>query len=364
MVSPFQRGPSGLEQRQDLGWAQARGEQVMGFNREYLGLPQRSPLQGGPGLQPAQMYAGGSPQGFRPVPERTQFRAPMRCQFGGAAPERQWPRGDRFDGYGGRFAVDEGMRRDPGWQRRGPDLVQVGLQGVEDKGGHVGQGEWGQMEEPEERRELRDRRGFEWDLPRRGVGMEDPTDLRRGARTPASPIGPPAELPRARSGQQYGVPETPRRDRWGRAEAVPMPKEIEDRFAAIESMRRTEMVRSATSSELRRMLSAISPVDHPGIYTTVDQFVTLHECPPSHRGPMSVAGACGGVLKEPHIKLAFLAEATWQFARRKCAEAGENLTEQQVQEIEAQILEFYGKQKVEGSKILDKAGIIPGRGNR
>jgi hypothetical protein len=77
---------------------------------------------------------------------------------------------------------------------------------------------------------------------------------------------------------------------------------------------------------------------------------------------MCVAGACSGVSKEPHIKLAFLTEATWQFGRRKCAEGGENLTEQQQREIEAQILEFYGKQRVEGSKILDKAGIIPGRG--
>jgi hypothetical protein len=39
------------------------------------------------------------------------------------------------------------------------------------------------------------------------------------------------------------------------------------------------------------------------------------------------------------------------------------LTQQQIQEIEARILEYFGRQKVEGSKILDKAGIIPGREN-
>jgi hypothetical protein len=255
------------------------------------------------------------------------------------------------------------MRRGSGGQDEGPELGQFGWQGAEDRRGQFGIGPWGRMEEPEERRGIREPGGFEWNPRRRGSGMEDPAELRGGVRFPASPIGPAAEVPRAGVRQQTGTMGTPRRDRWGSSETA-MPKEIEDRFAALESMRRTEMVRSATSSELRRMLSAISPAEHPGILTTVDRFVTLYECPPSHRGPKCVAGACGGVLKEPHIKLAFLAEATWQFGRRKCAEGGENLTEQQIREIEAQILEFYGKQRVEGSKILDKAGIIPGRGGR
>jgi hypothetical protein len=33
-------------------------------------------------------------------------------------------------------------------------------------------------------------------------------------------------------------------------------------------------------------------------------------------------------------------------------------------EIEAQVMEFFGKQKVEAGKILDKVGITPGRGGR
>jgi hypothetical protein len=40
------------------------------------------------------------------------------------------------------------------------------------------------------------------------------------------------------------------------------------------------------------------------------------------------------------------------------------LTDQQVLEIEAQVMEYFGKQRVEAGKILNKAGIIPGRGGR
>jgi hypothetical protein len=92
--------------------------------------------------------------------------------------------------------------------------------------------------------------------------------------------------------------------------------------------------------------------------------VTMHEAPPTHRGPMCVAGATGDVLKVPHIKLSYLADAIWEFTRRKCAEGGEHLTDQQILEIEAQVMEFFGKQKVEAGKILDKVGITPGRGGR
>jgi hypothetical protein len=62
---------------------------------------------------------------------------------------------------------------------------------------------------------------------------------------------------------------------------------------------------------------------------------------------MCVAGATGDILKVPDIKLSYLADAVWEFTRRKCAEAGEHLTDQQVLEIEAQVMEYFGKQRVE-----------------
>lgn len=151
---------------------------------------------------------------------------------------------------------------------------------------------------------------------------------------------------------------------FGQEQAERDDSSVEQRLAALETQHRAQLARAGMSAELSRMQSAIFPSKHPGIYSTVDQFVSMYEMPPSHRGPMCVAGAAAGVLKEPHIKLAFLGEGLWQYTRRKCAEAGENLTERQIQEIEAQVIEFYGRQKAEGAKILDKAETIPGRGNR
>jgi hypothetical protein len=43
-----------------------------------------------------------------------------------------------------------------------------------------------------------------------------------------------------------------------------------------------------------------------------------------------------------------------EFTERKCAESGKHLTDQQVLEIEAQVMEYFGKQRVEAGKILDK----------
>jgi hypothetical protein len=66
--------------------------------------------------------------------------------------------------------------------------------------------------------------------------------------------------------------------------------------------------------------------------------VTLHQAPESHRAPMAVAGATCDILKVPHIKLAYLADSVWEFARRKCAEGGKHLSDQQILDIEAQVL--------------------------
>lgn len=138
---------------------------------------------------------------------------------------------------------------------------------------------------------------------------------------------------------------------------------LESRIEAIENDRRYEKARSGLSTELRWLQSGVSAFDHPGLYTHIDQMATLHEAPPTHRGPMAVAGVVGDVLKVPHIKLSYLADAIWEFTRRKCAEGGEHLTDQQILEIEAQVLEYFGKQRVEAGKILDKAGLTA-RGGR
>jgi hypothetical protein len=139
---------------------------------------------------------------------------------------------------------------------------------------------------------------------------------------------------------------------------------LEERITALEESRKIERERNAMSSELRRMQSGVSPFDHPGVYAHIDELVTMHELPRTWGGPLTVAGTAGNVLIADNVKLAFLKEAIWEFTKRKCAEAGEVLTEKEVREIEAQTIEFYGRQRVEAKKILEKAMINPTQGKK
>jgi hypothetical protein len=144
----------------------------------------------------------------------------------------------------------------------------------------------------------------------------------------------------------------------------PRVEPLEARIAALESKHQLERLRGAMSLELRRMQSGVPPFNHPGVYSHVDQMVTIHELPRTWTGPLTVSATSGSVLIADHVKLAFLAEAIWEFTKRKCAEAGENLTKKQIMDIEAQTLEFYGKQRVEAKKFLEKAKINTGKGNK
>jgi hypothetical protein len=60
-------------------------------------------------------------------------------------------------------------------------------------------------------------------------------------------------------------------------------------FARAEQQRNMEQARSGITTEMRRMQTTISPVEHPGLYAVADQYATIHDCPPSHRGPMCLS---------------------------------------------------------------------------
>jgi hypothetical protein len=139
---------------------------------------------------------------------------------------------------------------------------------------------------------------------------------------------------------------------------------ITTRLLAIEKSRHKESERGAMSSKQKRLQSAVSPFDHPGIYAHVDESVTMHELPPTWGKPLQVAGASEDMLIADNVKLAFLKDAILEFTRRMCAEGGKVLTERQIQEIKAETMEFYGKQRVEAKKIMEKARITPNKGNK
>jgi hypothetical protein len=124
-----------------------------------------------------------------------------------------------------------------------------------------------------------------------------------------------------------------------------------------EQLRSTERARSGITTEMRRMQTTISPVEHPGLYAVADQYATIHDSLPSHRGRMALTGGCMQVIKNVDIKLSYIADAEWEYGRRLCAEGGEHLSDAQVLEIEAKILEFHAKQVVEAKKANDKMRI-------
>jgi hypothetical protein len=136
------------------------------------------------------------------------------------------------------------------------------------------------------------------------------------------------------------------------------------KFARAEQQRSMERARSGITMEMRRMQTTISPLEHLGLYAVADQYATIHDSPPSHRGPMALTRGCMQVIKNIDIKLTYIADAEWEYGRRLCAEGGENLLDEQVLEIEAKILEFHAKQMVEAKKVKDKMKIAGGGSNK
>jgi hypothetical protein len=120
-------------------------------------------------------------------------------------------------------------------------------------------------------------------------------------------------------------------------------EEVVKRVSRLERQREAERARSSITEEMRRMHSSISPQEHPGLYANMDLCVTIHGCSPSHRGVLALTGGCMMVIKNVDIKVIYLADAEFQYARRLCAEGGENLTDAQVLEIEAKVLDFHGR---------------------
>jgi hypothetical protein len=140
-----------------------------------------------------------------------------------------------------------------------------------------------------------------------------------------------------------GVPTRPEPERdlkEGRTERL---EQLERRMERLERQRNSKKARWAITSEIRRMQASISPTEHPGLYSQIDQHAAIHDCPPSHRGIMALTGACMVVIKNVDINVSYLADAEWEYGRRLCSEGGEDLTKEHVLKIEAKVLEFHAK---------------------
>jgi hypothetical protein len=318
-----------------------------------------------------------------------QFLDPMLRETGDREPSYYTPPSD-FSPYRGREL--------PGVRSVPPSFGEEGLlhQGeIYPQGAYGGLGHQGYGREQTPRPYSRGGRGVEMlgerAQKRGGFGRPAPAVLYapqvqqqgpfvRTHRIPESPFRSPSYIPQ-QPGPMHAVSAETRargpRQEWGgyqgygRAERGT--ESLEERIAelerqkgaereritALEKQRSAERARGAITSEMRRMQTVISPIDHPGLYSQADQMAVIHDCPLTHKGIMALAGTCMAVTKNVDIKLSYLAEAEWENTRRK---GGENLTDEQMLAIEAKVLEFHQKQMVEAKKIKEKMHMGKGTG--
>jgi hypothetical protein len=186
--------------------------------------------------------------------------------------EASWQQRGPPRGFGKKVGPGEGMGRRAEWQMGNQKQVQLGGRSPDIRGGQFGLGQGGQNGNL--------RGGEQWALPEglemgqvgREFGIAEEGMMDRGARVSA-PYRPAAGALGARMGPPAGEIGLRREDQTGIAGGIAT-GELENKIAAlVESLRRMEMVKTATSIELRRMLTLISPAEHSSIFTTVDQFV-------------------------------------------------------------------------------------------
>jgi hypothetical protein len=265
------------------------------------------------GFQAPQRFAEPAQQRFRPGTRQGGFFGELHGGPGG-----EQPRGGReFGGQGiGAGVFSRGVGLNDLGQAEG---IRIGRRAAPNWGqmGGVGEEQFGRDPGIINGRQFEGQAGFQaananWG-PEAGQGEVGDDNFwgrdRRVRNAVPEQEVEPANARRRLQGGNYGAAERDSARTPGPSESrgERVKDRLEARRAALEMQRQLELAHAGTSTKIRRMLSSISPAEHPGIYSTVDQFATLYECPPSHRGPMCLAGAAGGVLKEPHIKLAFLA---------------------------------------------------------
>ena len=116
-------------------------------------------------------------------------------------------------------------------------------------------------------------------------------------------------------------------------------------------------------AELRRFQAAIPP-EKKGLAAQFEMGATIQAAPKCWGRHLALALCLGTILKALNMAYAFLAEATFTFARQKCEDAGRELSDKKAARIDAEIWEFYRKQRAEGEKMSAKSGVGNPGGNR
>ena len=197
----------------------------------------------------------------------------------------------------------------------------------------------------------------------RSVERSQARNGRRRRRSPSSGSGSSSDGGRRRRKRS----KTPRkRRRRRRSVSVPSSTSVSGASELEASMSRkalvahvSEIIRdrkvSGMKAELRRLQPSI-PVEKKGLGAQFDMATKIHEVPNTWAGRLALGMALSTVIKSIHMNLTFLADALFRFARQRCEDYGRELSTKEQQKIDAEVWDFYQKQRTDGEKLLAKGG--------
>jgi hypothetical protein len=84
---------------------------------------------------------------------------------------------------------------------------------------------------------------------------------------------------------------------------------LKERAEMLERQRSEKRARGAITAEMRRMQASISPTEHPGLYSQMDQNAVIYDCLLTHRRIMVLTAACMASTKNVDTKFSYLADA-------------------------------------------------------
>lgn len=145
------------------------------------------------------------------------------------------------------------------------------------------------------------------------------------------------------NGTSSSSSSSPERGRSRRAMAAQLEELLRDKRA------------SGMHAELRRLQAGMPP-EKKGLAAQYEMGATIQASPVTWGPRLALALCLGTILKAIDMGFTFLAEATFTFARQKCEDGGRDLTEKQMARIDAEIWEFWRKQRTEGEKMKAKGG--------
>lgn len=106
---------------------------------------------------------------------------------------------------------------------------------------------------------------------------------------------------------------------------------------------------------MKRYGAAINLQAKPGLFANAELMWSIYTAAEKQRGPITVAGYFGNVLKTRSIRAgAYLAEDLLTFAQRKARTLSEDATLEQVAEVEQEVLQFFQEKKVKEEDVLAK----------